>query len=39
METVNGVDHVCDWIHIVDGQIKSIQAFYYPDEMREGQTS
>ena len=39
METVNGVDHVCDRIHVVDGQIKSIQAFYYPDEMREGQTS
>jgi hypothetical protein len=29
METVNGVDHVCDWIHIVDGQIKAIRAFYY----------
>ena len=33
METVNGVDHVCDRIHIVDGKIKAIQAFYYPDEI------
>lgn len=39
METVNGVDHVCDRIHIVDGQIKSIQAFYYPDEIPQGPTS
>jgi hypothetical protein len=31
METVNGVDHVFDRIHIVDGQIKSIHAFYYPE--------
>jgi len=30
METVNGVDHVFDRIHIVDGKIKGIQAFYYP---------
>ena len=37
METVNGVDHVCDRIHIVDGEIKAIQAFYYPDERPEGQ--
>ena len=39
METVNGVDHVCDRIHIVDGRIKAIQAFYYPDEILEGQAS
>ena len=39
METVNGVDHVCDRIHIVDGQIQAIQAFYYPGEISEGQTS
>ena len=39
METVNGVDHVCDRIHIVDGQIHSIQAFYYPAAMPEGQTT
>ena len=32
METVNGVDHVCDRIHIQNGQIKSIQAFYYPSQ-------
>jgi predicted ester cyclase len=31
METVNGVDHVFDRIHIVDGQIQSIHAFYYPE--------
>jgi len=39
METVNGVDHVCDRIHVVDGQIQSIQAFYYPETIPEGQTS
>jgi hypothetical protein len=39
METVNGLDHVCDRIQIVDGQIKAIQAFYYPDEILEGQAS
>jgi hypothetical protein len=32
METVNGVDHVCDWIYIVDGQIKAIRAFYYSEQ-------
>jgi hypothetical protein len=32
METVNGVDHVFDRIHIVDGQIKAIHAFYYPEQ-------
>lgn len=32
METVHGVDHVFDRIHVVDGQIQSIQAFYYPDQ-------
>jgi len=30
METVNGVDHVFDRIHIVDGEIKEVHAFYYP---------
>jgi hypothetical protein len=39
METVNGVDHVCDRIHIVDGQIQAIQAFYYPDEVAEGRAN
>ena len=39
METANGVDHVCDRTHIVDGQIKAIQAFYYPEETAEGKTS
>ena len=38
METVNGVDHVFDWIHIVDGQIQAIHAFYYPEQPSEGQT-
>jgi hypothetical protein len=32
METVNGVDHVCDWSYIVDGQIKAIRAFYYSEQ-------
>ena len=39
METVNGVDHVFDWIYVVDGQIKAIHAFYYPGEISEGQAS
>lgn len=30
METINGVDHVVDTIHVVDNQIKEIRAFYYP---------
>src|SRR5580698_5318614 len=30
METVNGVDHVFDRIHIIDGKIKGVHAFYYP---------
>jgi hypothetical protein len=38
MQTVNGVDHVLDWIHVVDGQITAIHAFYYPEPMTEGQT-
>ena len=38
METVNGVDHVFDRIHIVDGQIKAIHEFYYPEQPQEGQT-
>lgn len=37
METANGIDHVCDRIHIVEGQIKSIQAFYYPAEIPASQ--
>ena len=37
METVNGVDHVFDRIHIVGGKIKSIHAFYYPEQSPEGQ--
>jgi ketosteroid isomerase-like protein len=35
METVNGIDHVFDRIHIVDGQIKAIHAFYYPEQPSE----
>jgi hypothetical protein len=30
METVNGINHVVDRIHIVDGEIKGIHTFYYP---------
>src|ERR1700733_6911959 len=33
METVNGIDHVFDWIQIVDGEIKGIHAFYYPKKV------
>lgn len=32
METVNGVNHVFDRIHIVDGEIKGIHTFYYPQQ-------
>jgi hypothetical protein len=32
METVNGVDHVCDCIQVADGQIKSVHIFYYPEQ-------
>jgi hypothetical protein len=35
METVNGVDHVFDRIHIIEGEIKGIHAFYYPQETPE----
>ena len=38
METVNGVDHVFDRIHIIAGQNKAIDAFYYPEQPLEGQT-
>ena len=38
METANGVDHVFDRINIVDGQIKAIHAFYYPEQPPEVQT-
>ena len=37
METVNGVDRVFDRIHVVDGQIQSIHAFYYSEQTAEGQ--
>lgn len=32
METVNGVDYVCDCIHVVDERIKAIRAFYYSEQ-------
>ncbi|HEX4810875.1 MAG TPA: nuclear transport factor 2 family protein [Bryobacteraceae bacterium] len=35
METLNGVDHVFDRIHIVDGEIRAIQTFYYPQQAPE----
>jgi hypothetical protein len=37
METTTGVDHVFDRIHILDGEIKGIQAFYYPHQTPEAQ--
>jgi len=37
METVNGVDHVFDRIHILDGEIKGIHTFYYPHQAPEAQ--
>lgn len=37
MTTLNGVDHVVDLIHVVDGQIKAIHAFYYPEQPVAGQ--
>jgi hypothetical protein len=39
METVNGVDHVCDQIYIVDGKIKAIHAFYYSAEPHATQST
>ena len=33
METARGVDHVFDRIHIVGGEIKGIQSFYYPKQV------
>ena len=32
METVNGVDHVFDRIHLVNGEIKGVHVFYYPQQ-------
>lgn len=37
METADGVDHVSDRIHILDGKIKGIHAFYYPQQSAEAQ--
>jgi hypothetical protein len=37
METVNGLDHVFDRIHIIDGEIKGIHAFYYTQLALEAQ--
>jgi hypothetical protein len=34
METVNGTDRVVDWIQLQAGEIKAIQAFYYPHKPR-----
>lgn len=39
METVNGMDHVFDWIHVIDGEIKGIHAFYYPQQLPESSGS
>ena len=32
METVNGVDHVVDVCRVIDGELKEIRAFYYPEQ-------
>jgi hypothetical protein len=32
METINGVDHVFDRIHVVNEEIKGIHAFYYSQQ-------
>ena len=32
METINGVDHVIDLCHVVDGELKEVRAFYYPSQ-------
>ena len=32
METINGVDHVMDLCHVVDGELKEVRAFYYPSQ-------
>jgi ketosteroid isomerase-like protein len=37
METVHGVNHVFDRIHISDGEIKGIHSFYYPQQAPERQ--
>ena len=30
METIFGVDQVCDRVHVCDGELKEIHSFYYP---------
>jgi hypothetical protein len=30
METIFGVDQVCDRVHVRDGELKEIHSFYYP---------
>jgi SnoaL-like domain len=37
MATVNGLDHVFDRIHVVDGKIRSIHAFYYSESTTKQQ--
>jgi hypothetical protein len=32
METAHGVDHVFDRIHLLNGEIKGIHTFYYPQQ-------
>jgi len=32
MKTTHGVEHVCDLIHVLDGQIAGISAFFYPHQ-------
>lgn len=35
METTEGLLHICDVIHVLDGQIRGIHAFFYP-QVSEG---
>lgn len=35
METIHGTDRVFDRLRVVNGQLKEIQSFYYPQEAAE----
>ena len=36
METTHGVEHVFDLIHVCDGEISAIHAFFYPQQRSGG---
>ena len=36
METDRGIDHVCDCIEIVNGEIARVRAFFYPLQQPNG---